>query len=119
MNTLTRASIHTTLCLLLGIAGGCALSNSVHAGEEQGLPSKTVRYDDLDISRTAGAKVLYSRIRTAAIQVCEDPLHTDPIVRLSAHACIRHAIDEAVKSVASPVLTAMNSGGGDIRVARK
>lgn len=117
MNTTIRTKIYTALSCVMGAAALCtALSTTVKA---QDLPSKTVRFNDLDISKSDGAKVLYSRIRAAAREVCELSTGTDPILRIAIKGCIDKAVDKAVKDVNSPVLTSLRFGSGDVRLASK
>lgn len=117
MNTTIRTKLYTALSCVIGTAALCtALSSSVEA---QDAPSKTVRFSDLDITKADGAKVLYSRIRAAARNVCELPTSTDPIVRLAIKACIEKAVDKAVNDVNAPVLTYLRFGSADLRLASK
>lgn len=71
--------------------------------------SVTVSYADLNLSNTAGAKTLYSRISKAARKVCsisgESPY---AFLDYDKRRCIRSAIDQAVTKVDSPVLLAMH-----------
>lgn len=74
---------------------------------EQPAPSQKVSYADLDISKPAGAAVLYRRIVRAAHQVCEDnTLKGLSTYRLINH-CVDRAIDKAVNDVGSPALSAL------------
>jgi UrcA family protein len=115
MNTTIRTKICTTIACIMGTAALCtALSTSVEAED---VASKTVRFSDLDITKTDGAKALYSRIRGAARDVCGS--ETDPILRLAIKACIDKAIDKAVKDVNAPMLTYLRFGGTDVRLASK
>jgi UrcA family protein len=117
MNTTIRTKIYVTVACIVGTAALCTtLSTSVQAED---LPSKTVRFSDLDITKTEGAKVLYSRIRGAARDVCDSSLGRDPIMRLAIQGCIKAAIDKAVKDVNAPMLTYLHSGGTDVRLASK
>ena len=116
MNTLNRARLLTAVHCVLGAAGVCALA--APAGAEESLPSKTVRYSDLDISHPAGAKVLYARIRAAARDVCALSTAGDPVLHAAVKACVDTAIDNAVRKVAAPELTSLRFGG-DIRLASK
>jgi UrcA family protein len=93
-----------------------ALSTSVKAED---APSKTVRFSDLDITKSDGAKVLYSRIRAAARDVCELSTGTDPILRGATKACIEKAVDKAVKDVNAPMLTYLRFGSTDVQLASK
>ncbi|MEA3108920.1 MAG: hypothetical protein QOI88_3525 [Gammaproteobacteria bacterium] len=117
MNTTIRTKIYTAISCVMSTAAFCsALSSSVEA---EGAPSKTVRFNDLDITKSDGAKVLYSRIRAAARQVCELSTETDPILRVAIKGCIDKAVDKAVKDVNAPMLTQLRFGGTDVRLASK
>jgi len=91
--------------------GAVTLSASLLAAAraaEDPLPMRVVSYADLNISTSAGAKVLYQRIKSAAQQVCPgDNFHDIEVWQ--ARECIQKSIDAAVKSVHSPALTALHS----------
>jgi UrcA family protein len=118
MNTTFRTRLYTAIYCTLGTAALCALSASAQAAD-QDVPSKTVKFADLNITSEAGAKVLYGRIRAAARDVCEPSGGRDLVLAAAAHACIEKAIDKAVKDVNSPVLTSLRFGSGDVRLASK
>jgi UrcA family protein len=115
MNRTIRTKLYTAIYCTLGTGALC--SASVQAAED--VPSKTVKFADLNITSQAGAKALYGRIRAAAQDVCHDSSGGDPILRLAVRACIEKAIDKAVKDVNSPVLTSLRFGSGDVRLASK
>jgi UrcA family protein len=117
MNTTIRTRIYTTISCVMGTAALCtALSTSVEAED---APSKTVRFSDLDITKSDGAKVLYRRIRAAAQDVCGLSGGTDPILRMALNGCIEKAVDKAVKDVNAPMLTQLRFGSTDLRLASK
>jgi UrcA family protein len=117
MNTTIRTKLYAALCCAFGTGALCTHSSSAEAED---APSRVVRFADLDITKPAGAKVLYGRIRVAAHTVCEQSAGGDPILRPAVHACIDKAIDEAVRKVDAPALTALRFGGsGDVRLASK
>jgi UrcA family protein len=117
MNTTNRTKIYMAIACIVGTAAlSTVLSTYVQAED---VPSKTVRFSDLDISKADGAKVLYSRIRGAARDVCGASVGNDPIMRLAIKGCITAAIDKAVKDVNAPMLTYLHSGGTDVRLASK
>jgi UrcA family protein len=117
MNTNIRTKLYAALCCAFGSGAVCAPSTSAQAQEVQ---SKVVRFADLDITKPAGAKVLYGRIRAAAHEVCDQSAGSDPILRPAVHACIDKAIDDAVRKLNAPALTALRFGGsGDVRLASK
>jgi UrcA family protein len=71
--------------------------------------STTVSFRDLNLSDPAGAKTLYSRIQTAAKKVCGST-SADFIERTTWRSCYRHAVDDAVRKVNNPLLTAVHTG---------
>ncbi|HEY4971667.1 MAG TPA: UrcA family protein [Steroidobacteraceae bacterium] len=116
MIALTRNKLFTVIYCLLVAAWASTLVAT--AGAEESLPSKTVRYSDLDISKPEGAKALYQRIRAAARDVCDLSIAGDPVLRAATQACVDTAIDNAVRKVDAPALTSLRFGG-DIRLASK
>jgi UrcA family protein len=99
----------------MGTAALCsALSTSVEAED---APSKIVRFSDLDITKSDGAKVLYSRIRVAAQDVCGLSTGRDPILRMATKGCIEKAIDKAVKDVNAPMLSYLRFGSTEVHLA--
>lgn len=118
MNTI-RTKLYTAICILFGSAAAGAPWTSAQASEPT-PPSKTVKFDDLDIQTAAGAKVLYNRIRFAAEKVCE-PVWHDPVLREATPSCVNSAIDNAVRKVNAPYLTALRFGNsnGNVRLASK
>jgi UrcA family protein len=117
MNTTIRTKICTAISCVMGTVALCTvLSTSVEAED---VVSKTVRYSDLDLTKSDGAKVLYSRIRAAAEDVCGQSTGTDPILRLAITGCIHQAVDKAVMDVNAPMLTKLRFGSTDVRLASK
>lgn len=83
---------------------------------EQDQPTRVVRFDDLNLSNSAGAEALYRRIRAAARAVCEMPISSDQFENSAVTRCIDRAINEAVVHVNAPVLTTLRFGS-EIRLA--
>ena len=73
-------------------------------------PAQVVRYDDLDLSDSTGARVLYERIETAAEQVC-GPVRAHDVSHAWVRPCIRRAVAKAVSDVDEPTLTMLHSCG--------
>src|ERR1700760_2370236 len=68
-------------------------------------PARVVRYGDLDLNQQSGIVTLYSRIRSAAREVCE-PMEGVSIKLLRAKNDCRHsAVARAVAEVNSAALT--------------
>jgi UrcA family protein len=108
MNTTIRPQLRAAIYCLCGATTLCALQVPASAADDA-LPSRRVSYADLDISKPAGAKVLYRRIQEAAKQVCVFNASTDLRVAERERACIEQAIDNAVKRVNSTALTDLHS----------
>lgn len=111
MNTTIHTKLYAAIYCALGTAALGALSTSAQAWDEV-PPSKTVRFADLNIQTPEGAKALYDRIRAAARDVCEISTSGDPILNQAMHGCVEKAIDNAVKKVNAPYLTALRFGSG-------
>lgn len=92
---------------------GCLLalaSSMAHAVTiTDGVPSVTVKYSDLNLSTDEGASRLYTRIRSAARDVCPDTSSHDLKAFANGEACQATAIARAVREVQSPRLAAVYS----------
>jgi UrcA family protein len=97
----------------IAVLVGCLLAGSVGAAQAatstDEVPSVVVRYGDLDLSTSEGARVLYQRISVAARQVC--PAQVTKVIALVGknRACREAAIERAVNAVNNPQLVAMRS----------
>jgi UrcA family protein len=100
----------------LGAAILAASLLTVARADADAPPMKVVSYADLDISTPAGAQVLYQRIQRAAREVCPADNFHDLAV-WHARQCISKSVDEAVKAVHSPALSALHAHN-TIRLAR-
>ena len=117
MNTSLHTKFYTVIYCALGAAALAALTAPAGA-DGINPPSKTVKFDDLNITTAAGAKALYRRIQTAAVEVCPAQMNYSLRMEQSQRACVDHAIDNAVKSVNSPALTELRFGS-PVRLASK
>ena len=94
----------TATALLFNVSLGSALS--VPASADTGdIPSVTVKFADLDISRPVDATKLYGRIQGAANRVCSAHDRSNFAAQANFKACVRDAIGRAVAKVQSPALT--------------
>jgi UrcA family protein len=109
MNTTIQNTARAAAFLLCGAIALCTLQLTAQAADE-GLPSKRVSYADLDISKPAGAKVLYKRIVRAANEVCQISGYDSFAAAQMVNRCIDRAVDNAVKDVNSPALSALRPG---------
>jgi UrcA family protein len=105
MTTTIQNTTRAAAFFLCG-AIACTVQLTARAAVD-GLPSQRVSYADLDISKPAGAKVLYGRIKTAARHVCALNGYNDLSSMQWVNQCTDRAIDKAVKDVGSPALSAL------------
>jgi UrcA family protein len=86
--------------------------SSAHADSALGVPSVTVHFADLDLTRTEGHAALYQRLTSAARSVCQglDPENEPGTLqwrlRELHNACINQAIAGAIAKIDRPTLTA-------------
>ncbi len=69
-------------------------------------PSRVVKFADLDLTHSQGAAVLYTRIRSAAREVCLPQYNWLMEMRAISDHCREQAIARAVGDVNAPALTA-------------
>jgi UrcA family protein len=106
MSNRTGLWIKAALLLAAG-AWQCDALAAPEAPTARDVDQITVHFGDLNIDRTAGATVLYRRIRHAAERVCGEPqLPGSHMISLSWRRCVAQAIDGAVVAVDRPALTA-------------
>lgn len=67
------------------------------------VPTKTVKFSDLNLATEEGSRVLYARLVSAAEQVCPP---SDVLLAIKANLnsqrCIRDAVDRAAKQIRNP-----------------
>jgi UrcA family protein len=81
--------------------------------------STTVSYGDLDLSRDADAKVLYSRLRAAAKSVCGTVDARNLRMRQAAAECFQQSLATAVSDVGNAKVAAAHASDPSIRVASR
>jgi UrcA family protein len=97
----------------IAVLVGCLLAGSLGVAQAVtpiGEPAAVVvSYSDLDLSTTAGAQTLYTRISRAAREVCpfEDAIDAPRVAK--NHACREAAIARAVSAVNSTQLAAVRT----------
>ena len=106
MNITIQNTARAAAFFLCGAIALCTLQVTARASDDA-LPTRKVSYADLDISKPAGAKVLYSRIVAAARQVCSVNGYKELATIQRANKCTDLTIDKAVKDVGSPALSAL------------
>jgi UrcA family protein len=81
-------------------------SMSLHAGEPAAAALK-VTVGDLDLTKPAGIEILYQRLQYAARQVCGPSGVTGTRLRdRDWDNCVHAAVDNAVRQIDRPALTA-------------
>ena len=100
IQTSNRSRAIAAAAALLALSFGAIASAEDTAGSLQ----ETVKYSDLDISKTAAASALYNRISMAASDVCSSLDHGDLSSKLIFNRCVHRAIAKAVSKVDQPAL---------------
>ena len=97
----------------LAVAGACAAlavaATSFAAAPSVDSPAVSVRFDDLNLTTTAGVNSLYRRISFAARQVCPDVYSRDLVVVAAGQRCQASAISEAVRKLNNPQLALVHA----------
>ena len=94
-----KTAIHRLLLLsLLGSLSAC--TDSFAAGQHSQVAARRVTFADLDLTRNRGAATLYSRIQSAAREVCEPASANWRFKSLTGtHRCVELAINRAVNEI--------------------
>ena len=89
---------------------GCAvIGGRAQAADPQQPLTKTVIYGDLNIDSEQGAKVLYSRLRSAARYVCFPLEGRDLFLKSLWQSCFDSAVASAVVRVNKTRVTALHN----------
>lgn len=108
-----------TLCFATWAAVGAAALFTVNAHADDVIPQLTVKYADLDLSKPADAKALYSRLEAASKVVCR-ALESREVSRRQQHqACYEQALSDAVAFVDHAGVTALYRSEGNMRIAQR
>ncbi len=92
-------------CALLSILAGSLSAVAAVAAQPDDPPSRRVYFGDLDLTRDTGVATLYSRISSAAREVCATNDGWEP--KLFAHSieCRHQALERAVSDINLLTLT--------------
>lgn len=100
-----------TLVVTATMAAGMALAEAQAANLAQPVTEVTVRYDELDLARPAGAEAMLKRLKQAAERACggrpDNRLLSD---QRMFHQCVETALDDAVIELDAPLVTALHAG---------
>ena len=103
MKLSTRSVLSLSALLLLGWSASALAAPMRTTPTRVGyLPSKTVRFADLDLATAVGAETLYGRIRTAARIVCRDQPQS------AVRECRARAVDDAVGRLGNSLLSSIH-----------
>jgi UrcA family protein len=109
MKTNTSNNSKQIIWALVGALSLAAAGGVAHADAAFDVPARTVHYSDLDLNTQAGVAALYSRIRSAAEQVCGnvDSRRLEQVT--VAKACVDQAVSASVASVNNAKLSSEHS----------
>jgi UrcA family protein len=109
-SVVTKSAVALTLTAALGWPLVPAHADRINgAVTVTSAPTLTVSFADLDINKPRGLEVLYSRIEHAAKAVCNLDYMPKSLSRARhSKACYTTAIDDAVRQINRPTLTALH-----------
>ncbi len=97
----------------LAVAGAFAAltvaTTSFAAAPSVDPPTVSVRFNDLNLSTTAGVNTLYHRISVAARQVCPDVYSRDLAVVAAGDRCYANAVSQAVRQLKNPQMAVVHA----------
>lgn len=97
-------------CLLALAVSGCVAAAPQESTYSSDVPTRTVRYAELNLNTAEGARVLFRRIKFAATEVCE-PLDGRALAQhVIWQKCYERALADAVSQVNQPRVTALYQG---------
>lgn len=107
---------HTIFAVFLG-----SLSALAAAGPGDEPAKRTVHFADLDLSHGAGVAVLYTRIQSAAREVCGPANAWELKAMMITRHCVQQSIARAVAEVNAPMLTSyyLQKTAAPLTVARR
>ena len=102
-------------CLALGGLLGPLTAQSATTVTTHGTEavSRVVRFGDLNLDSHAGVETLYTRIKSAAKEVCEPAMVFIPDTYLRLRRCRERAVGQAVADVQSSQLTTFHTSMTD------
>ncbi|HEX4387657.1 MAG TPA: UrcA family protein [Steroidobacteraceae bacterium] len=103
-----------TLATLLAFVAAVATANTLDAPAQ-----RVVKFDDLNLATSSGVARLYSRIRSAAREVCEPVAVWNVAVLLARQECMQRAIEQAVDDVNDPMLKSYHDSRTTGTLARR
>ena len=105
----TKSALALALTAALSWAAVPAHADRIEGVTVSSAPTMKVSYSELDINKPRGLEVLYSRIQRAARIVCDvDYSRRDLSRDRQAMDCYKTAVDDAVRQINRPTLTALH-----------
>ena len=105
----------TILAGILASTLGAVLGGATPAIAEDGPPSVTISYDDLDLRSQAGRDALDGRIRAAVKKVCARDVGAAGAI--AWYSCRRYTLRSANNQRDVAIARARGSGGPEVAVA--
>ena len=105
----TKSALALTLAAALALPVVPAHADRIERVTVSSAPTIRISYAELDINRPRGLEVLYSRIQDAAKVVCNvNQMRRELAQAARASACYKTAVDDAVRQINRPTLTALH-----------
>jgi UrcA family protein len=95
----------TLAMLMCGIGAAAAAGMASAATPDLDAPAIAVKYDPATLDSYSGARQLYARLESAAVEVC--PNYSPHWISHQVQECREHAIESAVAKVHNPRLAAI------------
>lgn len=108
----------TPLIVTALLTAGMAFTEAQAANQTQPVTQITVRYDDLDLSKPAGAEAMLIRLKRAAERACGYAPDARAAVRWRYNRCFDAALADAVEQLDAPLVSALHTDRHDRRIAR-
>lgn len=110
MNHLASLPVLVVCGLTAGLLVPCGTTAS-----SANTPDVAVKYADLDLSRRSDVEQLYTRLQTAADEVCTSARPYE-LARFAAHQrCVQAVLERSVSQVRSPALLALHRASASHR----
>lgn len=105
----TKSALALTLAAALAWPVVPAHADRIEGVTVSSAPTIRISFAELDINKPRGLQVLYSRIERAAKVVCGFDYSPRELARnRQAKACYQTAVDDAVRQINRPTLTALH-----------
>jgi UrcA family protein len=113
-----RRTAKRTAVLAFTAAAILGATANAHATEPYAPPQMEIRYSDLNLQTSEGAKRMYTRLRMAARTVCENVSTTRDIgAPSSRERCYQESLSRAVDALGAESVAALHRNATSSRVA--